>query len=337
MASYQYTSDLIADGLFRAGEPTDSTSDFYSKAYDYLNMAYTQLCRGGAELDPEINEDWVWLRKNKPGVLIIQPPITTLTATATLGSTSVTLSAAPTNYAGSNLSIANWFLQFGTCPDVFRANSHTSGTTSVTLDSVYTGTSQTLGDVNIFLTDYDLASDVLRVIAPMRVYRNVGTGRQDYKIYGSDLDSLEEDYPLATTESGVPDYFAPLGEITNDTKRVRFNRCGGGDGTSTLVFRVEYEYLYIPTALSSPGTSEEPALPLQYRHVLADFLTAYLLGAKNEERAVAAAQLARAGLVGMAKENRHQTTTTTRGAFRVYPRGQQGRRSLYNTSGVRIY
>lgn len=332
MTAYQYTSDILADALFRSGEPA-SGSDFATQALNYVNMAYYQLCRGGAELDPTINEDWVWLRKNTPGLILLQPPITTLTATATLGSTSVTLSAAPTNYAGSNLDLDNWCIRFGTHPDTFRVASHTAGATAVTLDGVYTGTTQTLGACTLFLTDYNLASDVLRVVAPMRTYRNASSGRQDYKVYTCDLDTLEESYPLSLIESGVPDLFAPIGETTAGTKRVRFNRCGGPQVTD--VYRLEYEYLYVPAALTSPGTSEEPALPRQYRHLLADFTTAYILGAKNDERAAAIAATARAGLVGMAKENRYQTTTATRNAFRLKPRST-GRRSLFTASGIRI-
>src|SRR5262245_44852830 len=105
MANLQYTADILADALFRAGEPTDGNSDFADQALSYLNMAYMQICRGGAEIDPGVSEDWYWLRNDRPGVLILQPPITTLTVNATLGSTSATLSAAPTDYTAANISV----------------------------------------------------------------------------------------------------------------------------------------------------------------------------------------------------------------------------------------
>ena len=326
MANYTYTSDIVLDALFRAGEPADSTSDFYTQSFVYLNNLYMQLCRGGSELVPTIHEDWSWLRKPSPGVLIIEPPITTGTASVTLGSTSVTLSTTPTNYAGSNLSVATWYFRVTGHPDVFKVASHTSGTTSVTLDAAYTGTTNTAASYTLFRTDYNLATDVLRLVAPMRVYRNAGWGaRDDYKIYMCDLDALEEGYPTALIDQGVPDYFAMVGETTQGTKRIRFNRCGGGASATTTVYRVEYEYLVVPTALTSPGTAEVPLVPYEWRHVLADFLLAYLFGVKNDDRTAGVVQAAQQGLQGMARENRYKTVTATRDLFRLKPRLGTGR------------
>lgn len=325
MANFTYTSDIIADALFRAGEPTDGTSDFAAEALTYLNSVYMQICRGGSELVPECREDWAWLRKSSPGVLILQPPITTGTVTATLGSSSITFSTVPTNYTGSNLSVAKWFLRVDGNPDIFKIATHTSGTTSAILDSVYTGVSGSGQGYTLFLTDYDLATDLLRPVAPMRSYRNSGwNSRDDYKIYAADLDAMEEQWPLALIEIGIPDYFAMIGETTTGTKRVRFNRCGGP--TSTTAYRIEYEYLFRPTALTSPGTSEEPVLPLEWRHLLADFTLAYLFGIKNDERVAAVSGAAKAGLMGMAGENRYKTVTATRNMFRVKAREAFNRR-----------
>ena len=326
MSNYTYTSDIVADALFRAGEPTDGTSDFHSQAFTYLNNLYMQLCRGGAELVPTIHEDWAWLRKPAPGVLIIEPPITAGTASVTLGSASVTLSTTPVNYASSNLSTATWFFRVTGHPDIFRVSAHTSGTTSLTLDSVYTGTTASAASYTLFRTDYNLATDVLRIVAPMRVYRNAGwAGRDDYKIYMCDLDALEEAYPLGLIDQGVPDYFAMIGENTQGTKRIRFNRCGGGSGSSSTVYRVEYEYLIVPTALTSPGTSEVPLVPYEWRHLLADYLVAYIFGVKNDERAGPAVQAAQNGLRGMSLEHRYKITTATRNLFKLLPRTGVGR------------
>src|ERR1043166_2731863 len=113
-----------------------------------------QICRGGSELDPTTEEDWYWLRKPAPGVLLLQPPITTGPLSAPLGSTAATLSTAPTDYTGANLSVANWFLKVGTHADIFRVSAHTSGSTALTLDGAFTGTTVIGSDYTLFLIDY---------------------------------------------------------------------------------------------------------------------------------------------------------------------------------------
>lgn len=339
MANFQYTADILADSLFRAGEPTTANeSDYWDQALTYLNLVYTQICRGGSELVPSIKEDWTWLRKASPGVIILTPPITAGTITATLGSTAATLTTVPTSYTGANISVATWLLKVGQHPDLCHVSAHTAGATALTLDAAFTGSTGAGQSYTLFKVDYELATDVLRVIAPMRTFRNSGwNSRDDYKVYASDLDTMEEQYPMALIEQGIPDYYAMIGETTSGTRRVRFNRCGGGQGSTTTVYRIEYEYLYQPTALTAPGTTEEPVLPRQWRHLLADFTLAFLFGIKHDDRAQAAGQMAQAGLIGMAGENRYQIMTATKNAFRVYPRiAGQRRWGVVRTESGRI-
>jgi hypothetical protein len=337
MSNLVYTADIINDALFRAGEPTDGTSDYRTQALSYLNNLYLQICAGGTELNPGMKEDWVWLRKSFPGVLILVPPITAGTVTVTRGSATATLSTIPVDYAGVPISVATWFLKVTSEPDIVRIAAHTVGTTSLTFDAAFTGHSAVAG-YTLFQVDYDLATDVLRPVSPMRTYRNSGwNSRNDYKIYGDDLDTMEEEYPLALVEAGVPDYFSPIGETTANSKRVRFNRCGGPDPATA--YRVEYEYLYRPTPLTLPGTTEEPALPKERRYILSDYLTAYLYGIKHDDRVGGTAQMAAAGLQGMASENRYKTLTSTREHFRLKPRSWgrgRRRRVIRSESGMII-
>jgi hypothetical protein len=338
MANLIYTADILADALFRAGEPTDGTSDYAGQSLSYLNNLYMQICRGGAEVDPGLAEDWAWLRKPLPGVLVLSPPMTAGTVAVTQGSAAATLSQVPVNYVGIPVSAVNWFLKITSEPDIVRVIAHTPGTTALTLDAAFTGDTAATAGYTLFLTDYDLAADLLRVIAPLRTFRNSGwNSRDDYKIYSVDLDTMEEEWPLALIESGIPDYFAPIGETTGGVKRVRFNRCGGPD--PTVAYRVEYEYLYRPTPLTSPGTLEEPALPREWRHLLADYLTAYLFGIKHDDRMAGAGGAAQAGLRGMASENRYKTVTATHTQFRLKPRASgrgHRRRVLRTESGMII-
>src|ERR1051326_3104120 len=105
MANYTTSADLIDSMLDDAGELTDGTSDFESMALRHLNRAYQAICMGGQEIDPGINEDWVWLRKDPPGVLTLKPAITDGTVSVTNNNTAVTFSVAP------SASVAGYFLQ----------------------------------------------------------------------------------------------------------------------------------------------------------------------------------------------------------------------------------
>ncbi len=333
MANHTFTSDILADALFRAGEATDGTSDYAAQALVYLNSIYLQLCRGGAELNPAINEDWYWLRKSTPGILALHPPVSTGTATVTENSTAVTLTTVPTDN-GVNFSVVNQIIRFGTQSDIYRIAAHTSGSTSLTLDGVYLADNASGLDYIIMNNEANLASDVMRVVQPMRVF-TISRGRDNnYKVYGCALEAMEESYPLALIESGVPDFFAFVGSTSAGIRRVRFNRYGGPEQTDKV--RIEYDYLFRPTALTSPGTAEEPVLPLEWRHLLADYLLAYLFGVKDDSRAGSTAQAASAGLMGMQRENRYQNTTTNTNAFTIRPRSDGSPRKglLRTTSGI---
>lgn len=71
--SLQFTSALVADVLFRAGEPVDGNSEFEATALAYLNRAYFGLALGGGEFLPGMHEQWSWLFKRPPGILTLVP------------------------------------------------------------------------------------------------------------------------------------------------------------------------------------------------------------------------------------------------------------------------
>lgn len=293
---YQNACDLKVDILWRAGEPTDGTSDFDATSLVYLNRVHRALCMGGSELDPTIQEDWWWLRKSTPGVLILQPEYSTGTVAVTNNNTNVTFSVPPSFDAD------NWFLKITEGNgDVFRIVNHDAGIGTATLDSVYTGETDPLAAFRLFKLEYDVASDVLRIISPMRTFRT----ERNYDISGVDMMAMDRDYPIALVESGVPDRFAHADENT-----VRFNRSGRLDSTDLI--RVEYDYLYMPTDLEDADTSI-PAVPIQWRHILSDWGTLWLLMDKNDSRATAVASAARNGLAAMARENRHKLGGMGRG------------------------
>lgn len=294
--------------LFRASEATDGTSDFATQALQYLNRAYHLLCQGGSALDPSVREDWWWLRAPSPGVLTLEPQ-TTNTATATTGSTSVTLGAAPA------ASVAGYIFFVDGHPDMFRVATHTGGSPSLTLDGGYTGVDVVGAACTLRKVAYPLASDVLRPIAPMRVYRHTGLQLRDYKIDGVDLNTMDEYYPLPWLEAGIPDLFAPIGEFT-----VRFNRYG----LSTPV-RIEYEYLKRPAALANT-LNEEPLVPLERRSMLSDFATGLLMVDKDDTRATGILEFARRNLLSMALENRNRWSRMSDHMLRIHPRDHNRQR-----------
>lgn len=304
---YQTSCDLKVDILWRSGEPTDGTSEFDATSMVYLNRVYRSLCMGGSELNPDIQEDWWWLKKSTPGVLTLLPEYTTGTVNVHNNSQAVTFSS---TVAADK---TGWFLRItGSNGDTYRVSSHTAGSAFMTLDGVYTGTDNPAAAYKLFKLEYELASDVLRVISPMVTYRSDKT----YEILGVDTTTLNRDWPIALTESGVPDRYAQADENT-----IRFNRSGGQ--SSTDLMRVEYEYLYMPTDLVAVDTSI-PIVPIQWRHVLSDWASFWLLLDKNDDRADAVGLSAKNGLRAMCWENRHKQGSMGRGLIgSIQPRQDQ--------------
>lgn len=285
MANYRYSADLVNDILFRAGEPIDGTSDFDAVALQYLNRAYQALWAGGAEFVPEINERWWWLKKHPPGILTLEPVINTGTLAVTNNSASITFSSAP---AGS---LVGWFIKVKSHADVFRIKTHTGGQVGATLESVYTGDTGTTAGYDAYKLEYELASDLLYIVAPMRVFQD-----NRAKIDGMSLDALEFVWPLGDVNSGVPKAFAMVTET-----KVRFSHYGGVSATDYI--KVEYDYLYRPADLTDSG-SEEPVVPRRHRKTLSDLGLFSLFMDKNDDRADGVGLMAKAGLKAMAIENR---------------------------------
>lgn len=299
MANYTFSSDILDEILYRAGELTDGTSDFESAALRYLNRAYRGILSGGSELDPNIHEQWWWLRSTAEGNIILLPEQSG-SATVTNNNASVTLSAVQTP------SIDEYYIRFDGTADVFRVSTHAVGTDAVTLDSVYTGATGT-ATWEAWQTDYTLASDVLSLIGPLRCNR-LSSGEITY-MSETDFQRL---HPMKDLNDGVPEHFTFVGERT-----IRFSS-GGGD-TSTDFIRVDYSYTDMPSALTDSG-SEEPLVPLQYRHILADWGTAQLLADKDDDRAPFYVQAAQRGIAAMAKEHRRRMGRSSRDFGRIKPR-----------------
>lgn len=301
MANLVFTDDIKKDVLFRAGEPTNGSSDFEAEVLQYINRAYMTLCVGGLEFNEDIQEAWWWLRKNQPGVLILQAPYTVGSASVTNNSNVVILSSPPTFPA------EGYFFRATNTGDVFRVESHAGSSSDIILDSVYTGESATDTTYSLYKLEYELASDVMRMLSPMRIYSG-----GYYEIDGTELTALDRDYPLALTETGVPDKFANVTET-----RVRFNRAGLTTGGGLI--RVEYDYLRVPPPLTN-AENEEPLVPVQFRHILSDMALFFLYVVKDDNRDVKMAEMAKRGIRAMSMENKHRMIAYSRDFGLITPR-----------------
>lgn len=301
MANLQYSSDIVNDILFRGGEQTDGTSDYEAKALEYLNRAYQALWMGGREMDPQVNEDWYWLLSSTPSTLTLSPAITTGTVQVTNNSTAIIFSSAPA------ASVAGYHFRSDDVDDIFRISTHVAASVNATLDSVYTAENNLAAGYKLMKFEYTLPSDVLRLVSPMKVYRD---SRDE--IQGISLMELERRWPLRVPTSGVPRSFAQLSETS-----VRFSHYGSD--TANDYIRADFYYLRRPADLTDSG-SEEPLVPRQYRSILSDYGTSLLMSDKNDNRAEGTGLLARAGLKAMVIENRHRWGSWSRDSGRIFSR-----------------
>lgn len=293
MANYQLTADILDDVEFRSGELLDGSSPLEGGILQFINRAYNSLVMGGAEFNDGESEEWWWLHKDPPGTLVLESPVTAGSVTVTNNLNTITLTSAPA------ASKATWFFKVDNHADVFRVLTHTGGSGSMVLDSVYTGVSGSALTYKLFKLEYTLASDVIRVIAPMVIQ---AAGRES--IEGVELVTMSRDYPLTYIEPGTPNQFANV----TDTK-VRFNRYG--ITTNGGLIRVEYDYLVRPPILTN-AANEEPLVPLQYRQLLADIAYYYLFQAKSKGTTEDANKLAnignlvKCGVQAMSNEQHHR-------------------------------
>lgn len=291
--NYKYTADIMDDVLFRAGEPTDSagsrSSDFAVAALRYINRAYQAVWMGGTELNPLINEDWHWLKKETPGVLSLLPVIDVGTIAVTNNNNSITFSSAPIN------SLTGCLFKVDGFADVFRISAHTGGSALATLDGIYTGATNSASAYKAMTVIYSLASDLLKVFSPMRVYQD-----NQIKIIGISTNEMDSAYPLTDLQGGVPTRFAIIGDLSG-VRRIRFNKYGDVDANEYI--RVDYDYLYTPADLTD-SDSEEPVIPFKHRRILADLALYFILMDKNDRRASAVGNLAKTILEAMMQENR---------------------------------
>ena len=313
MTNLRTNQDIINNALVQAGELPNANSDFFNQALIYYNSIHRAICSGGSELDPSINEDWEWLKKPTPGILILQPSTTGLVSIAQ-GSANATLAIAP------SISIQGQLLWIpGDSGDFYIIQSHTGGLSSITLDSVYTGTTNAAATYKAAQLEYDLASDFDSFIGPMKIPRS---GQEISEI---DLSRMNLDYPYSRMIAGTPSVFGLV-----DDQRVRFNTYPSE--TSTEFLRVEYDYKIRPVDLSYD--TGEPLVPFNKRQVLSNWVTAYILMDKDDDKQSTFLAMAKAGLQGMVLNRHRGMERAGRNMGQIITRQDQvGKRVPQSTSG----
>jgi hypothetical protein len=315
MTILQTNQDIISYALNLADEAPNATSDFFDWALQHYNRVHRAICNGATELEPTVHETWYWLRKDPPGTIILQPAFTGQASVSFLDS-AVALADPPA------YSLEGWlfFLEEGQ-GDFFRVASHTAGDVALILDSVYTGQTNTAASAKAVKLIYDLAADTGEVIGPMRTSRDGG------EVEGVEPERLERDYAFARMTQGVPEAWALMGH-----NKVQFSGYAG-DNPEDIV-RVEYDYLIKPEDLDFD--TNEPLVPLEFRHVLADYTAYFILGDKHDLKAEKVGQSAQAGLMSMVRDNQSRMIKQGNDTFgQILPRRPSGRRRglLRTTSG----
>ena len=302
--------DLRADALFRAGEPQSSTSTFWVKSLEYLNKVNRQLAIGGgiavgrdlatvAGIYSQVvtipMTDFWWLRKL--GTLNTTAAITSLTATATQGSATVTLSSAPT------VNVEGWRIQIASQPTVPKIKTLSGAT--ITLDGNWPDDTQTTAACNIFQPVLNLPADFIRFASPPYVHSTfarsipVAAGREQF----------QDNFPWAHTRQGRPTTAYQIG-----TRSILINTF------DDRAYRLEFEYIGLPDELFAGG---EPPMPIHQRSVLSSGAAMLILNDKNDSRAENLASEYREWVQRMMQEHRKGITggSNTFGVFKVRSKG----------------
>lgn len=292
-------ADIVSDILFRAGEIA-GTSEWDTKAVDYLNRVYKALCAGSSEFLPEFVDDWWWMRAGD--ALILDPVISDGTISITNGFNAFTLSDPP------SMSVINWKLKIDGHPDVFHVTDIAGGAGE--LDTAYTGPTNTAATYKLMHTQYNLSSAVQAILSPIVSFR------ENPQIFGTTRERMDYLFPLQRLGPGVPKAFA----LHSDTT-VIFSHGGLEDGTS-----MRMEYRYRPVAEDLENTSASiPLVPQQYRHILSDMALVYVYTDKNDDRLASVGTAARMGLTAMVRENRRRLTKIDQFSGAIVTRQGQAR------------
>ncbi len=209
-------------GVDYSDATADANDTIITKLKEWVNNRYIALAS---------SRSWNWTIKD--AIIQTATEITTGTVTATLASTTITFSNAPTP------SVANWFIQFSDSEDWYQIATHTAATTSAVLSNAYLGTTSSTLTYKLRKVYYALPSDLSKILnlkqtrddvtlkyISARIVDNIvpdktKTGNPfNYTISG--LDSSRqyrvEFYPVASSAMNINlRYYAVVAEMSSDS------------------------------------------------------------------------------------------------------------------------
>lgn len=300
MANGRTTADLIQAALHNAGELTDGSSPYHSKALEYINKFHQAFLAGSNAFGLDLGDQWSWAKADYPAVITLKAPHETGTVSLTNGSTSGTFSDAPST------SMAGRLLKIDDRPEFFRIASHTATQTAFTLDAEYTDDTGSGLSYKAILLDYSInpaSTKIVRLVTPMRVYRTQTDPNDEGLIEMTDLATLNRNYPLGRMMGGIPTHFAQA-KKSDGTIRVRFN-----DYVSEMT-RVEFDYIPEATDLTDSSGSI-PLIPYEHRDVLEYAATYRLMLDKEDSRFQAYLDLTQTTLEAMKRANRKELSQSS--------------------------
>lgn len=307
MSTLKTVDDLRADALFRAGEPQDSSSSFWTKSLEYLNHVQQQLLLGGAVaegrdlatsagiyahlVDLPIT-DWWWARKR--GVFNSEVAIEkTVDGALAVGDTTIDLTSAIT------VGTQGWAVLVGTQPTVYRVARVENNGQRIILDAAYVDDAQTDATITLVKTDYTLAPDFLRLCSTP--YRHAAGGAC-IDVSSTEQRNMASLSPIV--RRGIPSRAFMVG-----TGKVAL------DSYDTRPYRFEYEYVAMPTDLRAGGY---PMLPEHHRGVLSAGAAMMMLFDSDDSKTTNMASMYRELVGRMVQEHRRAMSggSATFGQFR---------------------
>jgi hypothetical protein len=252
-----------------------------SQAKSYINTALFDMHMG-----PGV-ESFEWAHRD--AILVTQPKYTTGTVAITKGSTALTgtgtLWSTANDFSVNNMRTTGRIV-IGGSSDVYRISAVGSDT-GATLGSSFVGDTVTAATYTYFEDEYALNANFLRPL-------NLTSFSTAMNIPLIGRRKFENLYPRNSTP-GKPVvgalYDKDFGGNTTRVQRLRLH------APPDIAYSIPYSFITNKLAVSASGTAQanlsadtdEPILPLQYRHALVEFgLWKWYRDKKNDDRAAAA-------------------------------------------------
>lgn len=272
-------------GVDSADTTSDSNATMVNKLKEWVNNRYRALAA---------KRSWSWLLKD--AIIQTTTEITTGTVTATLASTTITFTNAPTP------SVVGWFIQFSDSNDWYEIATHTAATTTATLTAAYLGTTSSTLTFRLKKVYYVLPTDTGKIL-------NLKQTRDDISLKyvpARKLDRLVTDRP----RSGEPEFYSIVGVDSSRQYKVEFYP------TPSVAMNINARYYRVVAEMSSD--SDVPIIPEAFHDFLVwDTLGTYGFMFMDDTRISAAKALANELFEDMVKNDVVTENIAVREAFDV--------------------